>query len=343
MFQQATRKQSRLRLAVIGPAGAGKSFTLLRIAHALRDELTEIGELPKASRIALIDTEHGSASLYADDDNPDGGQFVFDVVDLGSWIGKFCVENYIKAIQGAADAGYPLLIIDSLSHAWSGAGGVLEYVDSFGDKAKFSKGWRTATPKHNALVEAILAYPGHVLISMRSKVAYVVETDDRGRNVPRKIGLQPVQREGLDYEFGVVGDLEQETKTLSISKTRCRALTGRRFVKAGADVAEILAEWLTAGEAFTEPATGVKIPDWTKEEATQFARDSRIAANDVTGDQLEGFLISLGKPAPGYMAPAQRAAVLQYIRTQKGRAKLDQYLHGLKFAAAAAHEYDAKP
>lgn len=226
-FHKATKKQSFLRLALIGPSGSGKTYSSLRIAQGL------------GQKIAVIDSERGSASKYAD-------EFNFDVMELDS----FSPQDYIKGIEEAVKAGYDVLIIDSLTHAWIGKGGVLE----MHDQATAREGggnsytaWRTVTPEHNRLVDAMLQASIHVIATMRSKMEYVQEKDDRGKTVVRKVGLQPVQRDGLDFEFDVVGDMDSGN-TLVISKTRCRALSQAVIHEPGEDnVAKTLKTWLTDG------------------------------------------------------------------------------------------------
>lgn len=231
-FSKATKKKSKLRLALVGPSGSGKTYTALSIA-------TNLGK-----RVAVIDTERGSASKYAD-------LFSFDALDLES----FSPQSYIDAIHAAAKAGYDVLVIDSLSHAWMGAGGALEQVDNIAKRSQSRNSfnaWREVTPLHNAMVDAIIRAPLHVVTTMRAKTEYVLEKDDRGKSVPRKVGIQPVQRDGMEYEFDVVGDLTDDNDFL-VGKTRCPALAGKVFKKAGADVAAILTTWLTDGAEQVAP------------------------------------------------------------------------------------------
>lgn len=229
-FQKATKKQAKLRLALIGPSGSGKTYTALSVATGL------------GTRIALIDTEHGSASKYSD-------RFAFDVLELDS----YAPERYIEGITDAAANQYDVLIIDSLSHAWAGKDGILEFVDKRAKATDLRNNfgaWRDATPKHNALVDAILAAPLHIIVTVRAKTEYVLEKDERtGKQTPRKIGLQPVQRDGLEYEFDVVGDMKLEDNTLVVSKTRCPQLAGEVIRQPGAPLAELLKGWLTDGVA----------------------------------------------------------------------------------------------
>lgn len=233
-FKKATKAQSRLRMALDGPSGSGKTFTALSIAKHL------------GSRIALIDTERGSASKYASD-------FDFDVCELQS----FSPANYIAQLHEAGKAGYDVVIVDSLSHAWTGQGGCLDQVDAVASMAKGNTyvAWRKITPQHNALIDAILQSPCHVIVTMRTKTEYVMETNERGKQTPRKVGLAPVQREGMEYEFDVVGDIDLDHR-LMVSKTRCAALDGYACVKDGEKIAGVLKAWLSDGDAPPQSAAG---------------------------------------------------------------------------------------
>lgn len=224
-FSRATKTQLHLRMALAGGPGSGKTYSALNIAKYL------------PGPIAVIDTESRSARKYAD-------LFDFDVLELD----HHAPQAYVAAIHAAAAAGYKTLIIDSLSHAWMGNDGALEQVDRLSANAKNSfQAWGQVTPAHNEMLRAILAAPMHVIATMRSKMAYVVEQNDRGQQVPRKLGLQPVQRDGVEFEFDVVGDLNQDN-ILSVTKSRCPAMSQRSFRKPGREVAEELTKWLTRGE-----------------------------------------------------------------------------------------------
>jgi hypothetical protein len=225
-FKKATKSAAKLRLGLVGPAGSGKTMTALRIAHGL------------GGRIAVIDTERGSASLYSGERGLD-----FDVLELDSYE----AEHFIGAIRQAEQAGYDVLIIDSLSHAWAGKGGILEFVDQAAKRSgggSFS-GWRDATPRHNQLVDAILGAKLHVICTLRSKVEHVIEQVN-GRTQVRKVGLQPVQRDGLEYEFTVVADVTQDHE-LIITKTRAAWLKDKIIREAGEELGQQLAAWLSDG------------------------------------------------------------------------------------------------
>ena len=236
MFEKATRKQGRLRLALVGPSGSGKTYSALAIATGL------------GKRIAVIDTERGSASKYA-------GLFDFDQMQLET----FHPQRYVDAIAEAGKAGYDVLIIDSLSHAWIGKEGALDLVDSAAKRSKTGSSfnaWRDVTPLHNAMIDSILGSPLHVIVTLRSKVEYVVEKDERtGKSVPRKVGVAPVQREGTEYEFDVVGELDLQN-SLTIGKSRCPGLTGTVVNHPGAEFGRVLQDWLSDGASPTVVAPG---------------------------------------------------------------------------------------
>lgn len=226
-FKKATKAAAKLRLGLIGPAGSGKTYTALRVANGL------------GGKIAVIDTERGSASLYAGERGID-----FDVIELETYE----VQKFVDGIKAAVEGGYSVLVIDSLSHAWAGKGGILEFVDNAGKRSQGGGNfgaWREATPQHNRLVDAILGAPIHIICTLRSKVEYVVENVG-GRNQVRKVGLQPVQRDGVEYEFTVVGDVTQD-HDLVVTKTRAAFLKDAVIREAGEDLGKQLAAWLSDG------------------------------------------------------------------------------------------------
>ena len=220
MFKKATKTRIRLRLALCGPSGSGKTMSSLAIASHL------------GQRIAVIDTERGSASRYAD-------LFEFDVVELES----FHPTRYIQAIKAAEQAGYDVLIIDSLSHAWIGKDGELDLVE----RAKNSfTAWKDVRPLERALIDAMLGCKCHLIATMRTKTEWVVEQNERGKAEPRRVGTSPIQTQNIEYEFDLAGELNLQN-TLTITKSRCPALSGQMFVQPGKQIADALKEWLDSG------------------------------------------------------------------------------------------------
>jgi len=234
-FVKAVRSRKKLRLALAGPSGAGKTLSALLAAHGI------------GSRIAVIDTEHASASMYADD--PDL-QLEFDTLVLDP---PYTPSRYVEAIKQAGKDGYEVVVIDSLSHAWAGEGGALEMHDAAtaASKAKNSyMAWREVTPMHNALVGAILASPCHVIATIRSKVEYA-QTDDKK---VVKLGMEMIQRQGMDYEFDMVLDLENSKHLATPSKTRIKMFDGQHFLITR-DTGKQLADWLNSGAAIAPSET----------------------------------------------------------------------------------------
>lgn len=231
-IQTLTKRKARLRMALVGPTGSGKTFTALLFARALTD-----------GKILVVDTERSSAALYADQFNKDGR---VDVVEMPN----FAPATYVEAIELAAREGYGAIIIDSLSHAWMGKDGALEQVDKIAKRSQSGNSfnaWREVTPMHNALVDAMLLAPLHVIACMRAKTEYVVETGANGKSAPRKVGLAPIQRDGMEYEFDIVADMDFENNFI-VTKTRMAALTGLVENKPKAAVAERIRAWLESGE-----------------------------------------------------------------------------------------------
>lgn len=282
-FQKATKQQMKARVAISGPAGSGKTTNSLQFAKALTGDL---------SKVAVIDTERGSASLYAD-------RFLgFETLDFTP---PYDPRSLCDAIDAAAAAGFECLVIDSLSHFWSGEGGVLEQVDKAGGN-KFTNGWGTMTPVHNRMVEKILAYPGHVVVTLRSKTAYAVNSTG-GKAVPQKIGQAPIQREGLEYEFTLVLDLDRD-HSVGISKTRCSALETTGFV-AGTELPNLITtfiSWLGEGDTATVPVKTAKVrlfntfidKGWNQTEAKAQASHlwstATVSADKIDQDELDSLL-----------------------------------------------------
>lgn len=228
MFQKATRKKAKARIAIDGASGSGKTYTALIAGTSLA----------KGGKIAVIDTERGSASLYSD-------EFDFDVVELQN----FNPKNYINAIDEAEKQGYSVIIIDSLSHAWEGEGGILDMHDKATKRQSTQNSytaWKDVTPAHREFVDRILKSNCHVIATMRSKMEYSQEKDENGKTVIRKVGLAPIQRSGTEYEFTIVCDMDTE-HNLVVSKSRCRAVADAVVSKPDRKFFDIITKWMDSG------------------------------------------------------------------------------------------------
>jgi hypothetical protein len=271
-FEEATREQLRLRLAIDGPSGSGKSVTVLRFALALaRDAAQCAGRDPKDPenlRIAVICTERRSARKYAGMDFGDG-VFKFRVRDMTS----FSPTEYTTAIEAAGGLGADVCIVDGLSQAWEGKEGALEMKDRAAEASGNSfTAWKDVTPAHRRMVDAILTSPCHMLVTMRSKTAYVLDKDETtGRTTPRRVGVAPVQRAGMEYEFDVYASMDWN-HMLSVSKTRCPALDGRVALKPGAAFMAPVLDWLHLGtQAAPDGLRVAHINDDQMEQVAQLA------------------------------------------------------------------------
>ena len=193
-FQKVTRVKSKLRLALAGPSGAGKTLSALYLAYGITGDW---------SKIALIDTEHGRAKFYADRSDLGTGAFLYQEM-----CAPYSPEKYKQMVaEGAAAVGTDgVVIVDSFSHAWDNEGGVLDIKSNIAKQANRNDytAWNEAGQIQNNLVNAILSANCHTIITLRTKMAYALEENERGKMVPVKLGLAPVQRENVEYEFDIV-------------------------------------------------------------------------------------------------------------------------------------------
>lgn len=235
-FVPATRAATKARIALTGPSGAGKTYTGLTLAHRLANE----------GRLAVIDTERGKSQMYKGINGWD-----FDVFCPQS----FAPTSLTEALGVAAGAGYPAVMLDSWSHYWSGTDGMLEQVDKRAKGGNNFSGWKEVRPDERRMIDAIVSYPGHIVVTLRVKTEYVVEQVERNgrmQSVPRKVGLKPEQRDGMEYEFDVIGDLDLDN-VLTVSKTRIPMLHGASTEKPGPEFADTIRDWLADGEDVPGP------------------------------------------------------------------------------------------
>ncbi len=289
LFQKAERKKAKLRLSIDGPSGSGKTHSALLVAGGLCPE----------GKIFVIDTERDSATLETG--KPGIPEFYHAPMEP-----PFSPAKYREYIAAAVAEGADIIIIDSLSHAWSGTGGVLDMHDN-ATRAQRSgnswAAWREVTPEHNALVDALLQAPCHIICTMRTKTAWEVIEDGNGRKKPVKIGLKPEQREGMEYEFTLVLDLALDGHIATASKDRTSLFDGKHFVP-GPETGEELAAWLNQGK---DPA------EISREELArlQAAVDEIEAVPHLTNwwNKHRGEIDRL--------APEDRAALVEYCANRK--------------------------
>lgn len=246
-FAPATKEASKARIALCGPSGSGKTYTALALATALSEQ------------VAVIDTERGSASKYVGLNS-----WQFDTVQPDS----YSPQSLVELLGVAAGAGYGVVVVDSLSHYWEGTDGMLEQVDRKSGANKFTSGWKEMRPEERKMIDALIAYPGHVIATLRTKTEYVIVENDRGKKEPQKIGLKPIQREGIEYEFDLIGELDVQN-TMRVTKSRIHTLTNAVIPLPGEDLAHQIDEWLS---------DGVQVPT-----ATEYRKRALVLAHDRDG------------------------------------------------------------
>ncbi len=239
--KDAVRRGQKARVVISGPSGAGKTWTLLSIATVLSG-----GE-----SFVVIDTENESAALYAD-------KFKFKVINWTPPYDPIELTAAIKSLQG----DYPVIVTDSLSHFWTAEGGTLDIVNAAAAKMRGNSyvGWKEGTPAQQGMYEAMIRCSAHILVGVRSSMEHIQEKDERGKTIVRKIGMAPVQRTGLEYEFTVAGDMTMDHE-LIITKTRCDILDGKVYkAHKEKDMAATLKAWLDSAapsEPRPDPVTPV--------------------------------------------------------------------------------------
>lgn len=219
-LRKTNRSQAKIRLALQGPSGSGKTYSSLLVAHGLCKDW---------SKIAVIDTENKSADLYAHL----GDYYVITLT------APFTPERYAEAIESCENAEMEVIIIDSLSHEWEGDGGILDtHSQMIGNS--FTN-WSKVTPRHNALVQRMLNSNAHIIATVRSKQEYVL-AEKNGKQVPEKVGMKGIQRDGLEYDFTIVFELDI-TNRATCTKDRTQQFSKIIPYKLDEKIGELIRMW----------------------------------------------------------------------------------------------------
>lgn len=236
-FIKAVRARAKLKVAIAGPTGSGKTKGALRLARGLTNNGT----------IAVIDTENRSASLYAGeevidarDNKPYKIEFIVD--DIAA---PFTAEKFVESFKAAIEAGAKAVIIDSFSHVWEAVLSYKEKMDALGGNSYTN--WNDAGRKFKNVVDLVRQSDVHCIVCMRSKMDYVLEQDSRGKMVPKKVGLAPMVRDGTEYEFSTMFEVDAQHMTRD-SKGRFQATLGDEPFMMTEETGAKLAAWLDSGE-----------------------------------------------------------------------------------------------
>jgi hypothetical protein len=228
-LQKASRKRAKIKMALQGPSGSGKTMSAL---------LAAFGLVNNWNKIAVIDTENHSAELYSH-----LGQY--NVVNIGA---PYTPEKYMDAIRLCEQSGMEAVIIDSISHEWEGSGGILDIHSNMAGNS-FTN-WGKLTPRHNAFIQAILQSSCHIIGTIRSKQDYVLN-EKNGKMIPEKVGLKGVTRDGMDYEFTLVFDIDIK-HNVAASKDRTGLFSNKPEFKITPETGKVIADWCNSGEQVPE-------------------------------------------------------------------------------------------
>jgi len=226
-LHKAERHQVKLRIGLSGPSGYGKSYSSLLLAYGITNDW---------SKIAIIDTENKSASLYSH-----LGEF--NVLSLE---GSFTPERYIQAIKLCEDSGMEVIIVDSISHEWQGKGGCLEIHEQLGGRFQ---DWVRVTPRHNAFIDSIIQSKCHIITTSRRKVDYSLDKDGEGKTKVMKLGTKEITREGFEYELTVNFELLNDKHLVSASKDRTGLFSGKPEFIINSNTGKKLINWCTQGKS----------------------------------------------------------------------------------------------
>lgn len=314
-FKKATKHQAKLRMALHGPSGSGKTFSALAIGKHL------------GAKIALIDTERGSAAKYSD-------KFDFDTLEI---VDNYHPKHLIEALDAAR--GYDVVVVDSLSHFWNGPGGMLELVDeevakqkARGHKPDSFSAWKSVDAIYRRVVQTLLSTPFDLVVTMRAKTEYEKSTDDKGKSTIKKVGMAPEIRNSFEYEMDVEGMLDIEHH-LVIGKTRCDALDGKVFTKPGADVAKILRAWLSDGAPVPEkPATPPPAP------SSAPASEPRPVANGAPASDDPPAMAELSQKYQTRILAAKNDDELKEIHAEAKKDLRGAYLEAYRKAYTRAYK-----
>jgi len=230
-LQTAERKRAKIKMALQGPSGSGKTKSALLLAHGLCNDW---------EKIAVIDTENHSSELFSHLGK-------FKVTDLSV---PFSPERYIDAINLCVESGIQVIIIDSLSHEWEGLGGILDQHSQLMGNSYTN--WSKLTPRHNAFIQMVLQCPVHVIATIRSKQDYIL-IEKNGKQVPEKVGMKGVQRDGVEYDFTLVFDLDMK-HFATASKDRTELFSDQPEFRIDISTGQRILDWCNQG---TDPSEDI--------------------------------------------------------------------------------------
>ncbi len=296
-LKRAQRSKAYLKLGISAPSGGGKTLGALLVAYGLMKEKypNESDEF-RWNKIAVIDTENGSGELYAESDIPKVGMKIgaYNVVVLNP---PFEADKYTQAVELCQEAGMEVCIIDSTTHLWSGKGGLLEQQSNIAKRTNNSyTAWRDITPQHNRFVDTMLQTPMHIIATMRAKQEYVLEKDSNGSTTVRKMGLEPEQRKGMEYEFTTFFEINAEHEAFG-SKDRTSLFDQKTFV-IDPSIGQTLMRWLNGGSEKESVVVAVSRKAEKEEAVTKVKAEIIELCKTLGGSKNEILMALLKEYAP---------------------------------------------
>lgn len=278
VFKKAQREQVRIKVSIAGPAGSGKTMSSLLMAYGLtKAEFPNLKDAEIWEKICLIDTENGSGSLYVGKQVGSTTIGAYNTIDLTP---PFEPGVFVDAIHMAEEHNMNVIIIDSLSHAWAGVGGALDQQGAIAARSGNSwTAWRSVTPQHNKLVDAMLQSPAHVIANMRAKMEYQQTINDAGKKQVKAIGMGVVMREGIEYEFTVSFMLDYDHVANS-TKDRTGVFDGKYFT-IDANTGKQMYQWLSSGAVPAPKAENIPAPTPAPDPESDEALQKAINAVDA--------------------------------------------------------------
>ncbi len=281
--KKAKREKIYAKIALMAPSGGGKTYGSLRLATGMAEEIKK--ETGKDARILMVNTEQKRGYYYAN-------EFDYDIIDLEA---PYEPEKFVDVIKFAQDEGYDILILDSTSPEWDGAGGCLELQQKAGGTYQ---AWGKITPRHDRFIHAIADSPIHVIATMRGKDQYEMNTDEKGKKTVQKLGVGAKQRDGFEYEFTCTFLIDQKTSTSEAQKDNTHLFQNRGAILLSEQDGRDIIKWANEGEGYT-PIDRNSAPQELSNDIDTIKKQIIAKATELGGNknqQVKDVAAKLGNP-----------------------------------------------
>ena len=270
---EAKRELIWTKIAAMGASGSGKTYSALRLATGMLEELKRLGQ-EKNGKIAMVNTESSRGRYYAN-------EFKYDIIDMTA---PHSPERYVEVINFVVEQGYPILIVDSTSHEWEGKGGCLELHQQAGGTFQ---SWAKVTPRHDKFIQAIADSPIHIIATMRGKDQYEIEKSDTGKQNIKKLGVGAQQRNGFEYEFTATFTIDKSLATPQ--KDNTHLFEGSSGEILSEEFGKKIIQWANSGEGYTPPVRELKVEKSLKQQATELAKEKLSVNKAVAKDIIKSY------------------------------------------------------